>query len=286
MHSSQTFLAPKTIQMKRKLKTTLKQSQLQASKKASIAIPNPISLKKKKKGPSKIQRIDFQQQDRILLVGEGNFSFAASISEQLLGNATIIATTYDSRDIALEKYSDCQGFIDAVVELGGQVHYDVDAARLQHYKMFRHVRFDKIVFNFPHVGMGIKDMDRNIRANQELLVKFFGSCAALLSATTVESTSDYKNDDDSDGETMTIKDRKHGQVIVTLKCGEPYDLWDLKALARAQGFACERSFEFNTACYPGYSHRHTIGHDDSKPRPVITEKAARTYVFKLIDTDR
>lgn len=48
--------------------------------------------------------------------------------------------------------------------------------------------FTKIVFNFPHVGGLSKDVNRQVRANQELLVKFLEGCKALLVPLEVDQT--------------------------------------------------------------------------------------------------
>jgi 25S rRNA (uracil2634-N3)-methyltransferase len=41
-------------------------------------------------------------------------------------------------------------------------------------------RWDKVVWNFPHAGLGITDQDRNIAANQSVLLEFLASVAPYL----------------------------------------------------------------------------------------------------------
>lgn len=73
-------------------------------------------------------------------------------------------------------------------------------------------RFDRVVFNFPHAGLGIKDQDVNVIKNQELLQKFFLNANEVV--------------------------RVGGQVHVALKRGKPYDLWNTQGLAhRTSGYA-------------------------------------------------
>ncbi|GAA5875135.1 hypothetical protein JCM3774_001649 [Rhodotorula dairenensis] len=74
----------------------------------------------------------------------------------------------------------------------------------------RSVGFDKIVFNFPHVGQGITDQARNVRANQTLLLDFYRSAAPLLrtgkahalssSAKANHGRPDTGSDNDDDGD--------------------------------------------------------------------------------------
>lgn len=50
-----------------------------------------------------------------------------------------------------------------------------------------------------------------------------------------------------------------GSIIVTLFESEPYTLWNIRDLARHSGLQVERSFKFQAAAYPGYGHVRTLG---------------------------
>lgn len=50
-----------------------------------------------------------------------------------------------------------------------------------------------------------------------------------------------------------------GSIIVTLFEGEPYTLWNIRDLARHSGLQVERSFRFLWGAYPGYGHVRTLG---------------------------
>lgn len=70
-----------------------------------------------------------------------------------------------------------------------------------------------------------------------------------------------------------------GSIVITLFEAEPYTLWNIKDLARHAGLAVEKSFRFQAEAYPGYKHARTCG--------VIEgggwkgeERRARTYVFR------
>ncbi|TPX59881.1 hypothetical protein PhCBS80983_g02142 [Powellomyces hirtus] len=199
----------------------------------------------------------FDEWDNILFVGEGNFSFAHAVLEKLHGACTVCATAFDSEETTLEKYPDASEHIEAITELGGSVHFQVDATSLQSWKAGRRKEFSKIVFNFPHVGAGLKDQDRNIRANQALVFNFLSSACTKMAA--------------------------DGQIHVTLKNGIPYDLWDIKEQAkRTQLLKCIRSFEFDPALYPEYSHRRTIGFLEglsTNANEEISRLGSRTYAF-------
>ncbi|KAJ9345123.1 hypothetical protein DTO027B6_2268 [Paecilomyces variotii] len=172
--------------------------------------------------------------------------------------------------------------------------------------------WDVICFNFPHVGGLSTDVNRQVRANQELLVAFFKSCLPLLSTPMdvegdVDSDEDfgseYSDDDDDDDDEVDGSDRDRtlkvpakldrwktkmtapGQIVVTLFEGEPYTLWNIRDLARHAGLRVVTSFKFPWAAYPGYSHARTLGHiegrDGGRGGWRGEEREARTYVFEI-----
>ncbi|KAJ3287414.1 hypothetical protein HK104_008635 [Borealophlyctis nickersoniae] len=267
---------------KNKLKQALKAhvvAQAKAQKAASRLQPSSKSggvVKNPKKAASQIRKgwqIPYSESDSILLVGEGNFSFAHALAEKLHGAwESLVATAYDSEMVAREKYPDLSEHVDAIHELGGEVLFRVDATDLDGCKKLRNRRFTKIVFNFPHVGAGIKDQDRNIRINQELIRGFFASAIPKLT---------FKSDHDG---------AEDGEIHITLKEGEPYDSWNVRAQAKATDIlVCARSARFDPSLYEGYAHRRTIGFSEglsAQDNEEILRKACRTYVFVQKTVDR
>lgn len=79
-----------------------------------------------------------------------------------------------------------------------------------------------------------KDRDRQIRANQELLLGFFKSARTLV-------------------------EPKNGVVVMGTFTGDPYDSWNIKALAKNGGFRVRRSGTFPWEAFPGYHHARTLG---------------------------
>lgn len=168
--------------------------------------------------------------------------------------------------------------------------------------------WDVICFNFPHVGGLSTDVNRQVRANQELLVAFFKAALPLLSAPMdgdvgsddEEFGSEYSDEEDGDGDEFDEdrtpkvpgkldrwKSRRTtpGQILVTLFEGEPYTLWNVRDLARHAGLCVVTSFKFPWAAYPGYSHARTLGHiegrDGGRGGWRGEEREARTYVFEI-----
>ncbi|KAH7541863.1 hypothetical protein FEM48_Zijuj02G0012600 [Ziziphus jujuba var. spinosa] len=96
-----------------------------------------------------------QQQHKILLVGEGDFSFSASLASSSPSASNMVATSLNSRD-ATE-----------------MVKHDALSGML----------FDRIIFNFPHAGFFEDDStESQLRRNQMLVALFFENAKKMLKA--------------------------------------------------------------------------------------------------------
>ena len=74
-----------------------------------------------------------------------------------------------------------------------------------------------------------------------------------------------------------------GSIIVTIFDGEPYDLWNVRDLARHVGLKVERSFKFQAGAYPGYQHARTLGNIEGGRGWKGVDRPARTYIFEVKD---
>ena len=147
---------------KSSLQTALLNQQSRLKHKAQIAQAAKLNEKtravKKQAAGRKAVTIPFAPTDRILLIGEGNFSFAYALAVnpptqlQHLPPQNITATTYDTDEECLAKYTDAQEKIDGLRARGVNVIFGVDATKLEKVPKLRGNRWDKIVWNFPHSG--------------------------------------------------------------------------------------------------------------------------------------
>lgn len=172
-----------------------------------------------------------------------------------------------------------------------RVLYGVDARAPLTSKFLRHRQgsFDVVVFNFPHTGGLTRDVNRQVRANQSLLVDFFAGVKSLL-------RSERRGAQDGGW-------GKGGKVLITLFEREPYSLWNVRDLGRHSGYVVERSWGFVWGDWVGYRHSRTIGNlkakgeewgglseeeEGGKRRPGKwrgEERDARTYMFGLKRND-
>ncbi|CAO3582383.1 unnamed protein product [Absidia cylindrospora] len=239
--------------------------------------------------------VKFHDYDRVLLIGEGNFSFAAALVNQyyLSGAERLTATCFDSEEVLYEKYGDeVKENVDLVRTMGGTVLFDVDGTKLDKFKPITKYQYSKIIFNFPHAGKGIKDEQRNIESNQALLTDFFKAATPLLSQAASDSKPNKKQKKDSATDATKTHNYDHderddkkvdGEIYVTLKTGKPYDEWKVKFVAKWTGLlALRTSIPFRPSDYPGYCHRRTLGFkkgvskDDNEE---IMKSDPKTFIF-------
>ena len=139
----------------------------------------------------------------MLLVGEGNFSFAKSLCSRLPTAVGIVATTLDPLEELIKKYGQTvTANTTGCMMRGCVVHFGVNATTMAQDPVVNGVNYRYIVFNFPHTfhvqGGGFADDDdiqTSIEQNQFLVKAYFKQARQLLM---------------KDGEVqITLKDEAH-----------------------------------------------------------------------------
>ncbi len=153
---------------KTSLKAALSGHQARAKKKQDAKKAAQVAEQKGKKPshnkgkskalPQHALTVPFKPTDRILLVGEGNFSFAHALlydppsALEHLPASNVVATAYDSEQECFEKYPEAVAIVQDIRNKGGEVLFEVDATKLEKHPLLKSQKFDKIVWNFPHAG--------------------------------------------------------------------------------------------------------------------------------------
>ena len=189
---------------------------------------------------------------RILTVGDGSFSFSASLRarlDRMEGAFHLTATSFDSRASVLDKYPESRTLIPRLAKHSSvEVMHNVDATGLEGSDVVRLGPFDLIIWNFPHSGT------EDCRRHCALVAHFFASCTSIL--------------------------RRRGQVQVALANEQP-SLWRVEELARRAGLIVVEARPFEPeAEFPGYTpRRHHAETSFQRRGPAREKMRARRFTF-------
>ncbi|KAL3623864.1 hypothetical protein CASFOL_032680 [Castilleja foliolosa] len=189
---------------------------------------------------------------RILLVGEGDFSFALCLATAFGDASNIVATSLDSQEMLRSKYfGSAIANIGILKDKGCTVLHGVDANTMSQHPYLKHMKFDRIVFNFPHAGFITREHDSyQISCHQDVVRGFMRNGFNMLT--------------------------EKGEVHVTHKTAYPFSKWGIEGLGEESGLKLSGSVGFCRFEYPGYVNRKGAGHLAGETFPVGT---CCTYKF-------
>ncbi|XP_076969086.1 ferredoxin-fold anticodon-binding domain-containing protein 1 [Tamandua tetradactyla] len=168
---------------------------------------------------------------RLLLVGEGNFSFAAALSETLDPTASLTATSLQRQE-DLDRDPFARENLKRLHERGTELRFGVDCTQLADAFELPDRKFDRIYFNFPHCGR-----KTGVAKNRELLAKFFKSCADVLA---------------EEGEVHVALCRGQGGTPADKPRREWHNSWQVVAMAAQGGLILSDVHPFRCEAVPGY----------------------------------
>eukprot|EP01059_Diplonema_ambulator_P036923 TRINITY_DN950_c0_g1_i7.p1 TRINITY_DN950_c0_g1~~TRINITY_DN950_c0_g1_i7.p1 ORF type:complete len:912 (+),score=247.55 TRINITY_DN950_c0_g1_i7:55-2790(+) len=127
--------------------------------------------------PPEADPIKYAASTRLLLVGEGNFSYAAALCQHFGHAPNVVATGYDSYTELL-KLPGGEGNATTAKRCGATVLHEIDATKLQDLRS-KLGDFDAIRWNNPHSGAYPTGAE-NVASNQCLLEAFLRSAVHIL----------------------------------------------------------------------------------------------------------
>ncbi|GMP75928.1 hypothetical protein CsSME_00032837 [Camellia sinensis var. sinensis] len=206
-------------------------------------------------GKREIRMIEhYSSSHRILLVGEGDFSFSLSLAKAFSSARNIVSTSLDAHKDLEKKYNKGTWNVRELEEMGGLVLCGVDATKMSQHFFLSTQRFDRIIYNFPHVGFIFPEANScQIKLNKQLVKGFLTNAKVLLR-------------------------KEEGEIHVTHKEGDPYNRWDLVKKAEKIGLALHESVPFCKHKYPGYDNKRGCGSHPDDPFPLGD---CTTFKFRL-----
>ncbi|PON90329.1 hypothetical protein TorRG33x02_139790 [Trema orientale] len=139
-------------------------------------------------------------------------------------------------------------------ERGCLVLYGVDAKQMSHHFFLKTQRFNRIIYNFPHVGfLYPEDSCCQIQMNKTLVKEFLKNAKALLR-------------------------KEDGEIHISHKEGDPYDRWNLVKKAEKIGLLLHEIVPFRKDDYPGYENKRAHGSNADAPFPLGDSS---TYIFRV-----
>ncbi|XP_054796999.1 heavy metal-associated isoprenylated plant protein 41-like [Prosopis cineraria] len=196
----------------------------------------------------------YSSHHRILLVGEGDFSFSLCLAQSFGSAVNIIASSLDTYDQLLRKYEKAVSNVLALTRLGAMVLHGVDATEMKSHDDLKMKKFDRIIFNFPHAGFhGKEDSFSLIQEHKNLVRGFFMNARSML--------------------------RPDGEIHVNHKTTPPYHYWCIRELG-IQSFLCLiECVVFKKEDYPGYNNKRGDGSRSDEP---FSLGKCSTFKFKLL----
>lgn len=191
----------------------------------------------------------------ILLVGEGDFSFSACLAKAFGSAANMVATCLHTEAMLWERHWTSTAHLQELKRLRGLVLYQVDVRNMNEHPYLKHMKFDVILFNFPHAGhyRWLRETDSIlIRMHQDLIAAYFKTAKEML--------------------------LEEGEIHVTVRDDYPYNRWEVEKLAECAGLQLKDKVEFRKENYPGYQNKRGGNINCNQRFPL---KACYTYKFTL-----
>lgn len=192
----------------------------------------------------------YNSTQRILLVGEGDFSFSTGLAIAFGSASNMVATSLNSLDFLIKNYGNFPTNLSELETRGSVVLHGVDATKMAKHPQLARKKFDRIIFNFPHTGFKQDSPESEIRRHQKLVRGFLRNAQKMI--------------------------EEDGQIHVTHKSNAFFLKWGIPKLGTDQGLCLIQEVKFKRSRYPGYHTKYGFGGDkdfDCNP--------SKTYMFGL-----
>ncbi|XP_073303260.1 uncharacterized protein At4g26485-like isoform X2 [Primulina huaijiensis] len=175
---------------------------------------------------------------RILLVGEGDFSFSYSLAAAFGCASKMVATSLDSKAFLKKNYAKAPWNIRELKKRGCIVMHGIDATTIATQQMLQHKTFDRIIYNFPFAGFfkGLS-RDSSLRRHRRLVSLFLKNAKEMIDV--------------------------YGEIHISHKTNGYHHEWNLVSIAGSHGLQLIEEVEFVLSDYPGYNTKRGFGGDEN-----------------------
>ncbi|PIM99062.1 hypothetical protein CDL12_28447 [Handroanthus impetiginosus] len=193
----------------------------------------------------------YSSNHRILLVGEGDFSFSTCLAATFGSGSNMVATSLDSPAFLVRNYQKALSNIMELTMRKCKVVHDVDATDMLNHDCLGGMKFDRIIFNFPYAGF-FKTLSRDdqLRLHRTLVSLFLKNAKEML--------------------------RENGQIHITHKTNGFHKEWHVESIASSHKLRLIEAVQFCKDDYPGYNTKYGFGGDNN-----FDCNPAKTYKFGL-----
>ncbi|KAF9589643.1 hypothetical protein IFM89_026668 [Coptis chinensis] len=188
---------------------------------------------------------------KILLVGEGDFSFSACLARAFGSASNMVATSLDSKSFLKKNYSEAMSNINDLKNKGCTVIHGFDATAKWDRNLVNDLKFDRIIYNFPLAGFFRGQSEKyKLKRNRYLVRMFMQNAKKML--------------------------QDEGEIHITHKTSSLFLEWDLEDLAKQNGLKLIEDVKFKLTNYPGYNNKYGFGGDEN-----FNCYPCKTYKFGL-----
>ncbi|KAG7538112.1 hypothetical protein ISN44_As13g019300 [Arabidopsis suecica] len=119
----------------------------------------------------------YNNKQKILLIGEGDFSFSLSLARAFGSATNLTATSLDTQGELERKFKNGKANVEELERLGCSVVYGVNVHSMTTKPSVGSALYDRVIFNFPHAGFdyGREHEIKTIMRHQELVRGFMKS---------------------------------------------------------------------------------------------------------------